>query len=144
MSTSGLGRGLESLMEPKDAASAKRPSSRGFGVLIGDAASKPPGMPVPGAVNTDNLVSPASAVAEPAGKMVGGSVPSGLRPMSSSGTEVRWMWRTLLVADLLLVGVAAWILIEPSLRAQRGAPVIGSLLMVVATILGVLSSRLSR
>lgn len=144
MSTSGLGRGLGSLLEPKNAASAKRPSSRGFGVLIGDAVSKTPGGPAPGEANTDNLVYPSSVVSESGDVGNGGNVLSDFEQKSNSGIGVRWICRTLLVADLLLVVVAAWLLIEPTLRAQRGIPVIGGLLMAVATVLGVLSFRLSR
>jgi hypothetical protein len=131
-------------MEPKDAASAKRPSSRGFGVLIGDAASKTQGMPSPGAVNTDNLVTPASAAALTSSLGDLAKPLAGVQSVTGARSEVRWMWRPLLVADLVLVCVAAWILIEPGLRAQRGSVLLGCLLMGVAGILGVLSSRLSR
>ena len=144
MSTSGLGRGLGSLLEPKDAAAVNRPSSRGFGVLIGDAASKAPGMPAERSMNTDHLVSTLPGAAPQTADVGSDETFGGDGKPVGAATEVRWMWRPLLVADLLLVAVAAWILLYPSLRQQRGAVVIASLLMGVGAILGLLCARLSR
>ena len=143
MSTSGLGRGLGSLLEPKDAASTKRPTSRGLGVLIGEGQAKAPEMPAAGIGDTNNLVS-SGLEKSGAGMAAAAARTSSEGRESGTAKGVRWMWRSLITADLVLVGVSAWILMEPAVRTQRGATFVGCLLMSVAGILGLVGSRLAR
>lgn len=130
-------------MEPKDAASSKRPTSRGLGVLIGEGPSKPAEMPLPGAIDTKYLVSTRSEASTTTMATSLVDTSSG-RSEPSSAEGFRWMWRSLITADLVLVGVSGWILMEPAVRTQRGATVVGCLLMSVAGILGLLGARLAR
>lgn len=151
MSTSGLGRGLGSLMEPKNGKDAKRPTSRGFGALIGDSSAAPAesaaktGM-VPSSVPSDSntapsVLTPGLAQAPTTPNSVGARV-SGVA-LESKTSEVRKSGpipRILLGADAVLVALAGWILMSPAWRGHREGVVLGVVLMALATTLGLVAT----
>jgi hypothetical protein len=151
MSTSGLGRGLGSLMEPKNWKDAKRPTSRGFGALIGDSASAPadsatkPGTvpsPVPSASGgVPSVLTPGLAQAPTAPSSVGARVPGVLlEPKTSEIGKNSPIPRILLGADAILVALAGWILMSPAWRGHREGVVFGVVLMALATTLGLVGT----
>ncbi len=151
MSTSGLGRGLGSLMEPKNGKDAKRPTSRGFGVLIGDSAVAPVDSaaklgtvpsPLPSASGAvASVLTPGLAQAPTSPSSVGVRVPSvALELKTSEITQKSPIPRILLGADAILVALAGWILMNPAWRGYREGVVLGVVLMALATTLGLIAT----
>jgi hypothetical protein len=138
-------------MEPKNGKDAKRPTSRGFGVLIGDSASAPadsaakPGTvpsPVPSASGgVPSVLTPGLAQA-PTGPSSGEAHASGiaLEPKASKILKNSPIPRILLGADAILVVLAGWILMSPAWRGHREGVVLGVVLMVLATTLGLIAT----
>lgn len=156
MSSSGLGRGLGSLLEPKHGADAKRPTSRGFGALIGESSSTSPvdvaSQPV-GVSSAISSSSPSISIGASAGPSLGltqaPATPSGNNARSNGlagelkspkSAKTGPVPLVLLGADAILVGLSGWILISPTWRGHREAVVLGVILMTLATTLGVLAT----
>lgn len=152
MSTSGLGRGLGSLMEPKNGKDAKRPTSRGFGVLIGDSNATAPADatnktgPVPS--NGTTVPGTASSLLTPGlAQIPTAPGSSGARTNVTAGESKSLENRKtgpipviLLGADAVLVAIAGWLLMSPAWRGHREGVVLGVVLMALATTLGLIAT----